>query len=84
MADDKAQKGATATAPADGRIPAPLLKLVQRPVLKDGKVVMEGSGEKATPKLRAIKPGEVFAWREYPDRVAVVTDDGRKFVGQKS
>jgi hypothetical protein len=74
-----------ATAEAtNGRISAELLKLVQRPETgKDGEVVMEGKGENARPKLRPVRAKEVLDWREYEDRVVVVTTDGQKFTGEK-
>lgn len=77
--------GAAATVDPDGPIPAALLKLVQRPAIdaKTGAVVVEGKGEDAKPKLRAVQAKEVFAWKEYSDRVVVVTTDGQKFVGEK-
>ncbi|HEX8276038.1 MAG TPA: hypothetical protein VF615_25600 [Longimicrobiaceae bacterium] len=73
---------AVTTAPeGQGRIPTALLKLVQRPVTnREGKVVEERKGE---PKLRSIKADEVLSWKEYSDRVVVVTTDGQKFVGAK-
>lgn len=78
------QTGTAATPEAadqeKGRIPAALLKLVQRPVTnKDGKPVMD----KGEPKLRQVKADEVLDWREYSDRVVVVTIDGQKYVGAK-
>lgn len=56
-------------------IPAELLKLVKRelPPSKAG----------AKPTFVAIAPDEVFSWREYPDRVVVVTVDGGKFAAEK-
>lgn len=66
------------------RISAELLKLVTRPATRDdGSVVMEGKGEDAKPKQRPIQAKEVLDWKEYEDRVVVVTTDGQKFTGEK-
>lgn len=72
------------TTPSTNEIPAELLKRVQRPKTDDkGKVVTQKKGDETVPVLRAIAPEEVFAWREYPDRVVVVTVDGQKYAAAK-
>jgi hypothetical protein len=74
-----AQAGQATTTETPGKISAALLKLVQRPQTKDGKVVME----KGEPKLRQVRADEVLSWKEYADHVVVVTTDGQKYVGAK-
>lgn len=66
-------------------IPGDLLKVVKRPETDEkGRVVTEKKRGEEVPKLRAIEADEVFAWKEYSDRVVVVTTDGQKFVGAKT
>ncbi|MBK6742519.1 MAG: hypothetical protein IPG66_05880 [Hydrogenophilales bacterium] len=81
MAETKnaAAPEATAEAPK-GMTAAQAAKLVTRdvPVLgKDGKP----TGETAK---KAIKADEVLSFRDYGDRVVVVTVDGQKFTGEKA
>lgn len=78
MSEQQESQSQTATESA-GSIPPALRKLVDRPVMKDGKVVMNGS----EPKTREIQLKEVVSWKEYADRVVIVTDDGQKFTGEK-
>lgn len=67
-------------------IPNELLKLVHRPKTDaKGRVVTEtkrGESE-PVPVMRSISAGEVFAWKDYGDRVVVVTVDGQKYSAAK-
>lgn len=65
-------------------IPADLLALVERPQVKDGKVVMtkKKNGDEV-PVLRAIDAEEVIAWLETDTEVVVVTVDGQRYRGVK-
>ncbi len=66
------------------KISPDLLKLVQRPAFDEkGKPLTETKRGKEVPVMRAIEPEEVLAFREYSDRVVVVTEDGQKFEAPK-
>ena len=58
---------------------AEVAKLVKRTVL----VPAEKEDGKATEKEVAIKESEVLDFKDYGDRVVVVTTDGQKFTGNK-
>src|SRR4051812_46842712 len=59
-----------------GTIPAALLRLIRRPVPP------KTAGGKETD--RAVTREEVLSWKEYGDRVVVVTTDGQKLDGLKA
>jgi hypothetical protein len=65
------------------KIPADLLKLVQRPQVKDGRAVTKQESGEAVPALRAIKAAEVFDWSESETEVVVITVDGQRYRGAK-
>jgi len=74
MAEQDAQAQTTTAASDDQKpteISAALLKLVKRPGGKEG-------------TERQVRRDEVLSFREYPDRVVVVTTDGQKFTGLKA
>lgn len=86
-AETKQEKVSEKDAPS-GRIPKKLLDLVGRPRRdKHGNVVrrtVKRRGEEIEEVVRdPISEDEVLAWREYPDRVVVVTTDGQKFDAPK-
>lgn len=65
-------------------VPAELLKLVQRPKTDaKGKEITQDQRGEAVPVLRAVTADEVFAWKDYGDRVVVVTTDGQKYAAWK-
>jgi len=50
------------------------------------KAMVEKNGRKtlqATPKKRPLKEDDVMSWREYPDKVVLATNDGRKYAVKK-
>ena len=75
MADDKTPSPKTGSGAADAAAPltaAGVAKRVKRTVItvKDGET---------SSKLVPVNADEVLAWKDYGDRVVVVTKDGQKF-----
>jgi len=51
------------------------------------KEFVEKNGRKtlhATPKKKPLKEEHVMGWKEYPDRVVIATQDGKKYTVKKS
>ena len=84
MSDPKASPAAPATDKIAAMTAAEAAKRVKRPVtsvvVEDGKPKRDEAGALVTEtKLKPVGASEVLAFRDYGDRVVVVTVDGQKF-----